>query len=1208
MRRWLKILLGAFAVLGIGLLSLPLWLGVVLRPAARPWGLDIGGYERVGYARFRLLDVVYVRRGVTVTAARVETDTPVLWAWRKVAGSGSATEVDRWSVVVVEQPEKKPAGQFGLVQLHALLNRIRPPLQRWLPQAVVRNGFVRWPRGGLQLAEAGWNGRALQFRGLGWQHGSADGKIAFEDDKALSIDASQGDDLRAHVRWTGADAAAEFSAWSQMLPARAHFGDHGWLPVEASAEAVNWTVPSARIGLGAQYAALHGGGRATWRDGSFQVSLQASADPLKAGGVPALTLQAEARGDREAWTVTALHLAAPFAKAELSDPVVVGFDGRVRSGPARLAFQTDLAQQPWIEARGRATGEIKLTAGMGEPVGAAFTGEAEDIAWRDVAVQHASVAGSLVWPQLELDRLEIVPDAASRATVRGGYDFKTKTIDDAKAEGHLTQAWLQRWLPAEAVVTGVEFNATAKGPLTDLEHAGEVRAATVQFPPLKSIGARATWQGRGKVVENADLHLVAGATTLDLAGAVQQDRASLKSLRFAPGGKEVWLLAAPATIEWRPALRIDGLRLQGPVSHVSVDGSGGEAGTVKVEIGQLNAEWWRDLVDLPGPNWQIRQLTFTGGLSEGKLKFAITAEGGIELLPQSAKVSLAATGDGDGVRLTELKIVDADRVLAQAQGRLPVTWDERARPHFRIDPDAPLELQATTEPSSPLWTALAKSFGLVLDGPMARVQLSGTVRRPVGELHVAIERLALEAGKFKFPLPAVEKLTLVAKADRDGLTLDDLAANLDGQPLHASGHVPLDDARWRQLWDDRKHFDWRSAEGRIDLAEADLALLARYAPNYLATQGKLEVHAAFKGGNLSGELKLRDAATRPLPALGIVQEIAADVALNGRTLNIRSFAGKLGGQPVALQGSIELPAGAAPRYALTLKAEDVPLVRRGGVLVRSDLDLRTESDATGITRISGVVNVTDGLLLSDLRALLPSGEKGVARPPPYFVIETPPFDRWPLAVEVHASHTVRIRTALFNGTASGRFSLDGTLGNPRAIGEISIDKGEVIFPFVTFTVQLGTVRLTAADPYHPQLNVNAIARRDNYDLRMEATGPAEAPLLKFSANPALISEQVLLMVMAGQAPTEDLTSSNGSQRLTRIGAYFGQSLIQGLGGGDRLEITSGERVSDKGHETYELEYKLNDRWSAVSEYDEYDQFNAGLKWRIYTDAAKYEAK
>jgi translocation and assembly module TamB len=311
---------------------------------------------------------------------------------------------------------------------------------------------------------------------------------------------------------------------------------------------------------------------------------------------------------------------------------------------------------------------------------------------------------------------------------------------------------------------------------------------------------------------------------------------------------------------------------------------------------------------------------------------------------------------------------------------------------------------------------------------------------------------------------------------------------------------------------------------------------------------------------------------------------------------------------VTVQGSIELPPGAAPRYALTLKGEGIPLVRRAGVLLRSDLDLRTESDAAGSPRIAGTVNVTDCFLLSDLRALLPSGEKGLARPAPYFSIETAPYDRWGLAVELRAAHTVRIRTALFDGTASARFTLGGTLGEPRAIGEASVDEGQVIFPFVNFDVQLGIVRLSAADPYHPQLNVNAIARRDNYDLRMEAHGAADAPVLTFTANPALVSEQVLLMVMAGQVPTQDLIASTGPQRLTRIGAYFGQTLIRGLGGGDRLEVTSGERVSDKGHETYELEYKLNHRWSAVGEYDEFDEFNAGLKWRIYTGGPKHDTK
>ena len=205
---------------------------------------------------------------------------------------------------------------------------------------------------------------------------------------------------------------------------------------------------------------------------------------------------------------------------------------------------------------------------------------------------------------------------------------------------------------------------------------------------------------------------------------------------------------------------------------------------------------------------------------------------------------------------------------------------------------------------------------------------------------------------------------------------------------------------------------------------------------------------------------------------------------------------------------------------------------------------------------------------------------------------------------------MRIRTALFSGTASARFQLGGTLGDPRATGEASIDEGQVLFPsFVSFKVQIGAVRLTDADPYHPQLTLNATARRYGYDLRMEARGPVDRPVITFTSNPALGSEQVLLMVMAGQVPASDVAAGGSQQRLSGIGTYLGQSLFQEFGvPTDRLEITAGEQISEKGRETYKFEYKLGDRWSLVGEYDQFDGYNAGVKWRIYTEGAKHADK
>ena len=91
------------------------------------------------------------------------------------------------------------------------------------------------------------------------------------------------------------------------------------------------------------------------------------------------------------------------------------------------------------------------------------------------------------------------------------------------------------------------------------------------------------------------------------------------------------------------------------------------------------------------------------------------------------------------------------------------------------------------------------------------------------------------------------------------------------------------------------------------------------------------------------------------------------------------------------------------------------------------------------------------------------------------------------------------------------------------------------------------------------------------------------------------------MVTAGELPQNEVVYV-GAQRVARLGTYLGQSLINNFGGdaadADRLSISTGERVSRQGRETYEIEYRLDDRFTAVGEYDEFDAYNAGVKWRM----------
>jgi translocation and assembly module TamB len=313
----------------------------------------------------------------------------------------------------------------------------------------------------------------------------------------------------------------------------------------------------------------------------------------------------------------------------------------------------------------------------------------------------------------------------------------------------------------------------------------------------------------------------------------------------------------------------------------------------------------------------------------------------------------------------------------------------------------------------------------------------------------------------------------------------------------------------------------------------------------------------------------------------------------------------MGGQLITLKGRANLPAGESPQLDFSLSGENLPFVRQAGLLVRGDLDLKLRSNERSTT-VDGDVRLRDSLFLTDLTSFVPTGAKGSMRRPPYFSIDAAPLNRWRLNVNVKGQRFLRLRTPVFHGVASARLNLSGTLENPRAAGEATIDEGTVRLPFATFEVKQGQVSLSPDQP-EPQLLVNATTRRYGYDLRLDVTGAASTPNVTFSSSPPLESEQVLLMVMAGEAPHNEVATTD-RQRATRFGAFFGQSLLGTLsgdaGGADRLTISSGEDISQQGRETYTIEYKLNDKWALTGEYDEFDEYYGGLKWRFYQKGGK----
>jgi translocation and assembly module TamB len=390
------------------------------------------------------------------------------------------------------------------------------------------------------------------------------------------------------------------------------------------------------------------------------------------------------------------------------------------------------------------------------------------------------------------------------------------------------------------------------------------------------------------------------------------------------------------------------------------------------------------------------------------------------------------------------------------------------------------------------------------------------------------------------------------------------------------------------------------------------AQLAAFTPNlsqYLSPQGELNIDVEMQPGpKFTGVLKVSHARTRSLAAFGPIRDIAVNMNLEGDKIRLDSATGNIGGATVTANGEADLHGMnwsdfAVPPLKFSLRGTNVPLARRPESVIRSDLDLVVTKTNGSPALVSGKAHLGNSYFLHDIADLIPGKMASPGRRPPYFSIDFEPIADWRLAVQVTGERFLKVRSTIFNGEVSANLALKGTLKDPLALGDIRIDSGFVRFPFADLKVQQGFVTLTSQNPYRPQLRVSAVSRQYGYDIKMDVSGPADAAILQFTSSPPLSSEQIVLMITAGELPREGRSLST-QQRAQTLAFYVGKDLLTRLGFGDdkeqRLTIHSGEQLSEQGRPTYNVEYELTERWSLVGEYDRFNAYNAGLKWRIYS--------
>jgi translocation and assembly module TamB len=1210
MRRFLVIFAILAALFAALVLLSPYWLPLALPAIGRPLRATVGAYSRIGYTRFALENVTVERRTVTVAVSRVEADTPWLWAVRHILHRDRLIAADKWQVHVHSSGEAGARHEDeGWVELQGHLSRIANGLEHWLRRASIGAGSVDWPRNEIALAHATWSERTLHVEKLAWRD--------FRSDVDLVFDRASGRwDLTAHgtepaaliaAHAAGAHVQGELIFNHQHAPFSIDFPESGWMPKKADVDAANWRLPSEFFHLRG-YAELSGTAHAAWNENQFSIQAEAQGNPASGAYYPPIKVSVHARGDRSSYAVEKIDLAIPGVDAHLDRPIEGSFT-RIENPTTRLAshfvINARLSELPGVKATGELNGSVEVQPrAQGIPI-LQFTAHADKIAWSQFRASAASVAGDLTWPVLTVREAQLNAAANSSVALSGKLDFAAHTLAGVKVDGVLDASLFQPWLPAGVTLARARVNARADGPFASFQQQGHIDLEELRVRQFQPTAAHLNWEGSGGLVKSYDLSIQTGHTEISAAGSGSLDELRFDRFVWRQGGVDRLTLQRPAHVVWRPSPKIEGLDLLGPGGELHLSAAWGEKGQVALFARGIESAWWSDLLPTAPFDWSVENAYLKANWENGPVAADTTAQLTVRLADRAPiRVSLSANTNGKSIVLQRLQAAEKETELANFSGELPVEIFATPRPRAKIERSAPLRVEGKLNQSAPEWTELAKRVGVTLTKPNVSLSLAGTVDAPRGSLIFSAAELQLDQRYGQRTWPKIERLHADFAASGSKLELTSAGVIIAGQSIELSGVLPLRSDTWAELRKNPLGMLRRDAALRLRVPDADLGPIAPLISPQLFPQGRLDADISLSGSApWQGHLHFSDLSTKPIGSLGRLRNIHGDLSFENRDVVLNDVELGFGERPIKLSGRVHVEDTGAPRIELSATGTDLPFVRQAGLLVRGNVNLTLASASRRTLRpiIRGQVQLTDGLFVSDVRSLIPrGGGSGPQMRPPYFAVEAEPFKDWRIDVDVEGAKFLRAKTTVFNGLMSMKFHLLGTLGEPRALGELRISEGQVLFPFATFALNDASVRLTDSNPYDPALGLFGTSHRYGYDLSMEITGNASAPVISFSSNPSLTSEQVLLMVMAGEVPKEEITYST-SQKISRLGTFFGQSLLGSLGGGsgeDRLTITTGEEVSITGRETYDVEYALNDRWSLVGEYDEFDDYNAGVKWKI----------
>jgi translocation and assembly module TamB len=378
-------------------------------------------------------------------------------------------------------------------------------------------------------------------------------------------------------------------------------------------------------------------------------------------------------------------------------------------------------------------------------------------------------------------------------------------------------------------------------------------------------------------------------------------------------------------------------------------------------------------------------------------------------------------------------------------------------------------------------------------------------------------------------------------------------------------------------------------------------------------QGEIHLSGPITTPSLKGSFSLKDGEVRHIFNLPMLSAVNLQGDFDEQSITLKTMQAEVGGAPVNFTGRIFREQESVD-ISLHVNGKNVLLFRNNDMRMRGDVNLDISGPIERLT-VRGTTGLTGGYYTGNIDFLSKVGSSSapVSEGRGFlFSFPDPPLENAVLDIRITTIEPFKIRNNIIRGVLRPELSLKGTGELPYLIGSVYIDPSRVLLPSGRLQVRSGLLSFPEGKPDRPQLDLLAHSKVLDYDINVVTRGPLDDPVISLSSSPALPNDDLLLLLLTGQPPKQDLAGGARSRGTTNVMVYLGrdflskwledESATSDESIFDRFELNYGRGVTKSGEQTVEGTFQLSELktgkrkvYYLSAEKDKYDAYNYGLK-------------